>query len=56
MIKKYIFLSAIFTSLVIGQSYVLNFDGTNDYLSVPATDNASTQLDGQFTVSVLGFL
>ncbi len=56
MMKKYIFLSAIFTSLVIGQSYVLNFDGTNDYLSVPATDNASTQLDGQFTVSAWVFI
>ncbi|SVC08925.1 uncharacterized protein METZ01_LOCUS261779, partial [marine metagenome] len=41
-----------------GQSYVLNFDGSNDYLSVAASDNASTKLEGssQFTVSAWVFI
>ena len=41
-----------------GQSYVLNFDGSNDYLSVAASDNASTKLEGssQFTVSTWVFI
>ena len=53
--KKYIFF-LLLSSLVVGQSYVLNFDGTDDYLSVSAADNASTKLDGQFTVSAWVFI
>ena len=56
MIKRYIFLIIILTSITLGQSYVLNFDGSNDYLSVSAADNASTKLDGQFTVSAWVFI
>ena len=56
MIKKNIFLIIILTSITLGQSYVLNFDGSNDYLSVSAADNASTKLDGQFTVSAWVFI
>ena len=54
--KKNIFLITILTSITLGQSYVLNFDGSNDYLSVSAADNASTKLDGQFTVSAWVFI
>ena len=54
--KKYIFLITILTSITLGQSYVLNFDGSNDYLSVSAADNASTKLDGQFTISAWVFI
>ena len=54
--KKILFSSLFFISLLFGQSYVLNFDGSNDYLSVSAADNASTKLDGQFTVSAWVFI
>ena len=58
MMKKYIFLITILTSIVIGQSYVLNFDGTDDFLSVAASDNASTKLtaSSEFTVSAWVFI
>ena len=56
MIKKLLFFPFILSSLIIGQSYVLNFDGSNDYLSVAASDNASTKLDGQITMSVWVFI
>ena len=52
--KKFILFLFLLSSLIIGQSYVLNFDGSNDYLSVAASDNASTKLEGQFTVSGWG--
>ena len=57
MIKKLLFF-LLLSSLVIGQSYVLNFDGSNDYLSVAASDNASTKLEAssQFTVSAWVFI
>ncbi len=55
MMKK-IFLITILISIAFGQTYVLDFDGDNDYLSVPVADNASTQLDGQFTVSAWVFI
>ena len=54
--KKFILFPFILSSLIIGQSYVLNFDGSNDYLSVAASDNASTKLDGQFTISAWVFI
>ena len=58
MMKKYIFLITILTSIALGQSYVLNFDGTDDYLSVAASDNASTKLtaSSEFTVSAWVFI
>ena len=54
--KKFILFLFLLSSLIIGQSYVLNFDGSNDYLSVAASDNASTKLEGQFTVSAWVFI
>ena len=54
--KKIVFSSLFFISLLFGQSYVLDFDGSNDYLSVSAANNASTKLDGQFTVSAWVFI
>ena len=54
--KKFILFLFLLSSLIIGQSYVLNFDGSNDYLSVAASDNASTKLDGQFTISAWVFI
>ena len=56
--KKFILFPFILSSLIIGQSYVINFDGSNDYLSVAASDNASTKLtaSSEFTVSAWVFL
>ena len=56
--KKFILFPFILSSLIIGQSYVLNFDGSNDYLSVAASDNASTKLtaSSEFTVSAWVFI
>ncbi len=54
--KKFILFPFLLSSLIIGQSYVLNFDGSNDYASVAASDNASTKLDGQFTISAWVFI
>ena len=58
MIKKLLFLPFILSSFIIGQSYVLNFDGSNDYLSVAASDNASTKLtaSSEFTMSAWVFI
>ena len=54
--KKIILFPFILSSLIIGQSYVLNFDGSNDYVSVAVTDNASTKFEGQFTLSAWVFI
>ena len=58
MIKKLLLFPFIISSLIIGQSYVLNFDGSNDYLSVAASDNASTKLtaSSEFTMSAWVFI
>ena len=54
--KKFILFPFLLSSLIIGQSYVLNFDGSNDYVSVAASDNASTKFEGQFTLSAWVFI
>ena len=56
--KKIILFPFILSSLIIGQSYVLNFDGNNDYLSVAASNNASTKLtaSSEFTMSAWVFI
>ena len=56
MIKKFLLFPFLLSSLIIGQSYVLNFDGSNDYVSVAASDNASTKFEGQFTLSAWVFI
>ena len=50
LLKKY---TLFLFTLAIGfsQSYVVNMDGSDDYMSVSASDNASTKLTGQFSVS-----
>ena len=47
LLKKY---TLFLFTLAIGfsQSYVVNMDGSDDYMSVSASDNASTKLTGQF--------
>jgi len=56
--KKFILFLFLLSSFITGQSYVLNFDGSNDYLSVAASDNASTKLEAssQFTLSAWVFI
>ena len=56
--RKFLLFPFILSSFIMGQSHVLNFDGSNDYLSVAASDNASTKLtaSSQFTVSAWVFI
>ena len=50
LLKKYtLFLFTL--AIGLSQSYVVNMDGSDDYMSVSASDNASTKLTGQFSVS-----
>ena len=56
MYKKLTILFVLAFSIGFSQSYVVNMDGSNDYMSVSASDNATTKLTGQFSVSTWVFV
>ena len=56
MIKKLTILFVLAFSIGFSQSYVVNLDGSNDYMSVSASDNATTKLTGQFSISTWVFV